>query len=84
MLCSICNKNTAVVFINKTPSEGNNNVEGLCYECAKKKGINPIDALMKQANLSDADMENMTKQFEDMFKDISENFNDVDSRKFYN
>ena len=71
MLCSICNKNTAVVFVNKPSPDGTSKLEGLCYECAKKKGINPIDTLVKQANLSESDIEDMTRQFEDMFKDIS-------------
>ena len=43
MLCSMCKKNTAVIFINKQGADGKAEVEGLCYECAKKKGINPID-----------------------------------------
>ena len=73
MLCSICNKKTAVVFINKLSADGKKEVEGLCYECAKSRGINPIDALAKQANLSETDLEDMTKQFETMFKDISNN-----------
>lgn len=77
MLCSICNKNTAVVFVNKPSSDGNSKLEGLCYECAKKKGINPIDTLVKQANLSETDIEDMTRQFEDMFKDISNNLDNV-------
>jgi len=73
MLCSECNKNNAVVFINKQDAEGNNSLEGLCYDCAKKRGINPIDNLMKQANLSESDINNMTKQFESMFNDMSQN-----------
>lgn len=79
MLCSICNKNTAVVFVNKPSPDGNNKLEGLCYECAKKKGINPIDTLVKQANLSESDIEDMTRQFEDMFKDISGNIDNINS-----
>ena len=71
MLCSVCKTNAAVIFINR--SNDINQMEGLCYECAKKKGINPLDALAKQANLSDSDIENMSKQFESMFNDISEN-----------
>ena len=71
MLCSVCKKNAAVIFINK--SNDLSNMEGLCYVCAKKQGINPLDALAKQANLSDSDLENMSKQFESMFNDISEN-----------
>ena len=73
MLCSECNKNNAVVFINKQDDKGNSSMEGLCYECAKKRGINPIDTIMKQANISENDLNNMTKQFEEMFKDMSEN-----------
>ena len=75
MLCSECNKNNAVVFINKQDENGNTSLEGLCYDCAKKRGINPLDQLMKQANLSEKDINDMTKQFETMFKDMSENMN---------
>ena len=71
MLCSVCKKNAAVIFINK--SNDASQMEGLCYECAKKQGINPLDALAKQANLSDSDLENMSMQFESMFNDMSEN-----------
>ena len=78
MLCSQCNKNNAIVFINKQDDKGNTSLEGLCYDCAKKRGINPIDNLMKQANLSEADINNMTKQFEAMFNDMSENMNFTD------
>lgn len=35
MLCSICNKNLAVIFINKQDSN-NSQIEGYCYNCAKK------------------------------------------------
>ena len=75
MLCSDCKKNSAVVFVNKKDKDGKNTLEGYCYDCAKKRGINPIDSLMKQANLSEEDLNNMTEQFESMFKDMSENMN---------
>ena len=78
MLCSICNKNTAVIFINKQKPDNSIETEGLCYECAKNKGINPLSALSKQANLSDDDIKDMTNQLETMFKDMSENI-DMDS-----
>ena len=73
MLCSVCNKNTAVIFINKI--DGNQSkVEGLCYNCAKEKGINPLDVLAKQANLSEEEFNDMSEQLENIFNDISENF----------
>ncbi len=78
MLCSICNKNTAVIFVNKQLPDKSFATEGLCYECAKKKGINPLDALSKQANLSEDDVKDMANQIENMFKDMSENI-DMDS-----
>ncbi len=69
MLCSNCNKNTAVVFINKTEN-GQTSTEGLCYNCAKQRGINPIDVIVKNANLSQDELEEMSYQFEDIFLDF--------------
>ena len=74
MLCSSCNKNVAVIFINKVEN-GKSSLEGLCYNCAKEKGINPLEVLAKQSNLSEENLEDMSKQFEDIFNDISENVN---------
>ena len=78
MLCSICNKNQAVIFINKQGEDGKQKMEGYCYECAKKQGINPMESLMKQANLSEKDLNDMTKQIETMMSDLTQNM-DVDS-----
>ncbi|MCI9087614.1 MAG: ATP-dependent Clp protease ATP-binding subunit [Clostridia bacterium] len=73
MLCSICNKNQAVIFINKQGEDGKQKMEGYCYECAKKQGINPMESLMKQANLSEKDLNDMTKQIETMMSDLTQN-----------
>lgn len=72
MLCSNCNKNTAVVFINKTEN-GQTTTEGLCYNCAKKRGINPLDVIVKNANLSQDELEDMSNQFEEILQDFSGN-----------
>ena len=79
MLCSMCKKNTAVIFINKQGADGKAEVEGLCYECAKKKGINPIDTMAKQANLSDKDIQDLSNKLDTMFKNLSENISDIDA-----
>ena len=73
MLCSDCKKNTAVIFINKPAQNGKNEPLGLCLDCAKKRGINPLDNLAAQANLSQHDIEDMTKQFNTLFQNLSEN-----------
>ena len=77
MLCSICNKNTAVIFIKKQLPNNSVTTEGFCYECAKKKGINPLDALARNANMniSEEDLQNMTEQLENMFQDMSSDMN---------
>lgn len=77
MLCSNCHKNMAVIFTKKI--DGNkSSMEGLCYNCAKEKGINPLDILSKQANLSEEELNNISQQFENLFNDLSENM-DIDN-----
>lgn len=81
MLCSICKKNTAIIFINKQNEEGKTSLEGFCYNCAKEKGINPLEVLAKQSNVLENDpvnLEDMTTQFETIFKDLTENLSNND------
>ena len=73
MLCSDCKKNTAVIFVNKQDENGKMKTEGYCYECAKKRGINPLNAFSNTSNLSESDLNNMTEQLNSMFKDLSGN-----------
>ena len=77
MICSECNKNPAIIFYKKIEN-GKESMEGYCYECAKKKGINPNEVLHKQNEILSNDKVNlndMTKQFETIFKDLAENIN---------
>ena len=72
MLCSICNKKPAVVFINKVEN-GKNSLEGLCYSCAKEKGINPLEIMSQNANISQEDLNQITEQFGSILNEFSEN-----------
>ncbi len=77
MLCSECNKNPAILFYKKIEN-GKESMEGYCYDCAKKKGINPNEVLYRQNEILSKDKVNlndMTKQFETIFKDLAENIN---------
>ena len=56
MLCSACNKNVAVIFINKV-EDGKNSLEGLCYNCAKERGIKPEDVWMPGMDTEGCGME---------------------------
>jgi len=84
MLCSECNKNNAEIFINKIEN-GVSSMEGLCRECAKKKGID-IPTPSKNSNqgnnqtntnnippINNIDLSGMSKQLESLFKDLSSN-----------
>ena len=71
MLCSNCHKNMAVIFTKKIDGD-KSSMEGLCYNCAKEKGINPLEVLAKQANLSEDELNDMSKQFENLFGDIAQ------------
>ena len=81
MLCSECNKNTAIIFINNLEKDGKESLKGLCYECAKSKGINPLEVLSKQNNILGNDIVNindMTGQFESILNDLSKNLQNID------
>ena len=52
MLCSDCNKNNAEIFINKIEN-GVSSMEGLCRDCAKKRGIDIPDTPPKSNSNKD-------------------------------
>ncbi len=70
-LCSVCKKNTAVVFVNKIV-DGKPSLEGLCLSCAKDRGINPLASMMKQYGASEDDIANLNEQFNEIVSSISE------------
>ena len=77
MLCSECNKNPAILFYKKIEN-GKESLEGYCYDCAKAKGINPNEVLYNQNQIlakDNVNINDMTKQFETLFKDLAENIN---------
>ena len=77
MLCSICHKNMAVIFTKKIDGD-KTTTEGYCYSCAKAKGINPLELLAKQSNLSEDEIKDISSQFEDIFSEISNELENSD------
>ncbi|NMB95754.1 MAG: ATP-dependent Clp protease ATP-binding subunit [Clostridiaceae bacterium] len=73
LMCSICNKNIAVVFVTKIVN-GKQTQQGMCISCAKKQGIQPINQLIEQTGMTDEDIENLNKQVSNLIDDI-----DIDS-----
>ena len=75
MICSECKKNPAILFYEKIDNQ-KSTMEGLCYDCAKKKGIDVTEVLSKQQDILSKDKINladMNKQLESIFKDFAEN-----------
>lgn len=69
MMCSVCKENIAVVFITKI-TDGKTTQEGLCLTCAKKQGIQPINQLIEQAGMSEEDIDNLNRQFGNLFDNM--------------
>ncbi len=64
-LCYKCKKRPAVVFIQGMGQNGEKVGEagGLCLVCAKDMGIQPINDMLKNMNISDDEIEEMSEQF---------------------
>ena len=62
-LCYRCKKRPAVVFIQGMNQDGKTTgkPQGLCLVCAKEAGIQPIDDILKNMNISDEDIEGMSE-----------------------
>lgn len=72
MLCSVCKKNVAVIYVNKIV-EGKMQTMGLCIPCAKKQGIAPMDQIMKQSGMKPEDFDNINNQLSEIMGDMDMN-----------
>lgn len=70
MLCSVCKKEQAVIFIHDPNSKNAGSATGYCLSCAREKGINPLQSVLGDNNI---DLNNVAEQFEAMFNNISNN-----------
>jgi len=70
MLCSVCKKNIAVIYVNKI-LDGKMQTSGLCIPCAKKQGIAPMDQIMKQSGMNPEDFDNINSQLSEIMGDMN-------------
>ena len=70
MLCSVCKKEQAIIFVNEPTKEDSKHVTGYCFNCAKEKGIKPLNSILNNNNI---DLNNVAEQFESIFNNISNN-----------
>ena len=57
MLCQICHKNTAVLFVTKIEN-GESKPLAMCLSCARKSGM-PLQNLMRNNGMQPEDLENI-------------------------
>lgn len=78
-LCSICNKNVAVIYTAKL-EKGKSEVVGVCISCAKKMGLPVVEQLMQQAGISPEEAENLMEQMGNTLDDL--NPDDLNNNNF--
>ncbi|NMB34427.1 MAG: AAA domain-containing protein [Clostridium sp.] len=69
MICSMCKENLAVVFITKV-EDGKQTQEGLCFSCAKKRNIQPINQILEQTGVSEDEIDELNKQVGNFLKEM--------------
>lgn len=79
-LCSVCNKNLAVIFTTKVEN-GESKVVGMCVECAKASGIPVIDQIMQQSGITEEELGNINQQMDTIFKDL--NLDELTDNNFF-
>jgi ATP-dependent Clp protease ATP-binding subunit ClpE len=61
----------AVIFTKRMDGD-KSSMEGYCYNCAKEKGINPLEVLAEQSGMTEEQLSNMNEQFESILEEITE------------
>ncbi len=68
MVCDICKKNVAVVFVNKLEN-GRPTQQALCLTCAQKQGFS-LKNLLGKTDLSEEQLEEMAKHMTEMLENV--------------
>ncbi len=71
MLCQVCHKNTAVLFVNRM-EKGQNRQIAMCLTCAQKNGFS-LKTMLEQNGFKPEDMENIGEQMNALMENLSEN-----------
>jgi len=76
-LCSRCKKRVAVIFISKLDGDKSVN-EGICIKCAKELGIKPVNDIINNMGLTDADLDRMDMEMEGLMNVDTDSDDDDD------
>ena len=78
IMCSRCHKNVAVIFITRVEN-GTSHNEGICLKCAKELHIKPVDDMLGKLGLSDEELDNLSDEMIEAFKQHAEDLPELDS-----
>lgn len=70
MLCSICNKRRAIIFLSNCKNGSDS--RGYCGVCAQKLGIKPVDDLMTKLGITDEELNSMQDQISEILNNEDE------------
>ena len=76
-LCARCKKRVAVIFISKIDGDKTIN-EGICIKCAKELGIKPVNDIINNMGLTDADLDRMDMEMEGLMSAVEDADEDGD------
>lgn len=73
MLCIKCNKNPAVLFVNRVDPKTNQQVnEGYCLTCARELKLGPVDDILKNMGLTPEQMDEISNGMSEFMNSMGE------------
>ncbi len=72
-MCARCKKRVAVVFVSRIEN-GETINEGICLKCARELGIKPVNDIIEKMGLTEADLEQMDSEMENMLSMADDDF----------
>ena len=72
-MCVRCKKRIAVVFISRMDPQNNEVLnEGLCIQCAREMGIQPVNEMLEKMGISEEDLDRMTNDLTTAMENLSD------------
>ncbi|MDR3310674.1 MAG: ATP-dependent Clp protease ATP-binding subunit [Oscillospiraceae bacterium] len=63
-VCSRCKKNPPVIIFT---DQSHNQVQGLCFKCARELKLEPFEDILKKTGITDEDLDNISQEIMGMF-----------------
>ena len=71
-MCCRCKKRPAVVFVSRIDGDSKPTNEGYCIQCAKELNIAPINEMLKNIDISDEQMEDLSASINETLKEFTD------------